>query len=144
MKKLSVPYISDNHVFPQQGETMKPHKVAGFVLLLGLGWLTVGPCAVSEADEADTHEGVVASAGNGKLSMMASDGKQLSYDIGETVKITVDGRMGRLEDLKVGARIRVTTDKNGRAMDVATIDSHKGPTASKAGLHIQARADLSK
>lgn len=107
------------------------HFVRLFALLISMGWLMAASCTAAVADEADTHDGVVVSAGNGRLSMTATDGKQQSYEIGEMVKITVNGHMGRLEDLKVGARIRVTSDKNGRVMDVATLDSNKQTLASQ-------------
>lgn len=104
---------------------MKPQSIRISIVLLALGWLSLGNVSPVFAEEADTHEGLVVSAGSGRLSMTANDGKQQSYDIGEMVKITVNGRMGRLEDLKVGSRIRVTTDKAGRALTVATVDALK-------------------
>jgi hypothetical protein len=95
------------------------------ILLLALGSLALVPLSHANAAEADTHEGLVVSAGAGKLVMTGTDGKEHSYDIGEMVKITVNGHMGKLDDLKMGVRIRVTTDKTGRALNVATVDAIK-------------------
>jgi hypothetical protein len=103
---------------------MKSRIAQVCVLLIAVGWLAATSRTI--AAEADTHEGLVASAGAGKLAMTGSDGKEHSYDIGAAVKIMVNGHMGKLEDLKVGSRIRVTTDKIGHALSVATVDSTKG------------------
>ena len=98
------------------------------ILLLTFGCLATAPRVV--AAEADTVEGLVVSAGAGKLAMTGIDGKEHSYDIGVAVKIMVNGRMGKLSDLKKGSRIRVTTDKVGHALSVATVDATKARTAS--------------
>lgn len=107
---------------------MKPHndrliRLIG-ILLLALGCSTLFASA-AVAEEANTHEGLVVSAGAGHLAMTGIDGKERSYDIGDMVKITVNGHMGKLEDLKAGTRIRVTTDKAGKALNVATVDATK-------------------
>ena len=60
------------------------------------------------------HEGTVVKAGDGKLTMTAkSDGKEHSHDIGKDVKITLDGKAAKLEDLKADFAITVTTDDKG-------------------------------
>ena len=92
-----------------------------------LGGLSLVQSSIALAEEADTHEGLVVSAGAGKLSMTGIDGKEHSYEIGDMVKITVNGRMGKLDELKTGVRIRVTTDKAGHAFNVATVDATKRP-----------------
>ena len=56
-----------------------------------------------------THEGVVVSAAAGKL-VMTTDGKEHSHAIGATTKITIDGKPGKLTDLKKGDKISVTMD----------------------------------
>lgn len=99
-------------------------------LLLALFAFAMLPISPALAEEADTHEGLVVSAGAGKLAMNGIDGKEHSYDIGAMVKITVNGRMGKLDDLKSGARIRVTTDTAGHALTVATVDATKGQLGS--------------
>ena len=106
---------------------MKPRNTWICVFLLALGGLAIAPLSAARAEEADTHEGLVVSAAAGKLAITGTDGQQHSYDIGDKVKITVNGRMGKLEDLKMGTRIRVTTDKAGRALNVATVDAVKTP-----------------
>jgi hypothetical protein len=109
---------------------MKSHANRFYILLLALGWLAVVPSRYIIAEEDNTHEGIVVSAGAGHLAMTGVDGKEHSYDIGDVVKITVNGRMGKLDELKMGIRIRVTTDKVGHALTVATVDATKGQLVS--------------
>ena len=58
----------------------------------------------------DTHEGTVVKAENGKLFMKHKDGgKEHSHTLAPDAKITIDGRPAKLEDLKAGFSITVTT-----------------------------------
>jgi len=111
---------------------MKPlrtglHSFQLCVLLVAAIALSVIPASPAVAEEANTHEGMVVSAGAGRLAITGIDGKEHSYEIGDMVKITVNGHMGKLDDLKQGIRIRVTTDKAGHALNVATVDATKSP-----------------
>jgi hypothetical protein len=96
-----------------------------FITLLAWGLCVCGLSAVGRADDAQTHEGIVVSAGTGKLTMTDNSGKQHSHEIKETVKITVNGKPGKLEDLKAGVRIQVMTDKDGTVLAVSTVDKEK-------------------
>ena len=100
----------------------------GLLLLLAL--LTFGVATATTpqavvADEGHSHDGTVVSTAPGKLTMKDEGGKEHSHDIGAAVKITVNGRPGKLDDLKSGMKIRVTTDKEGMVLTLATIDSEK-------------------
>lgn len=86
--------------------------------------LAYAPASV--ADEKKTHEGTVVSAGNGKLVMTGTDGKEHSHDIGPDVVVTVNGKMGTLESLTKGMHIRVMTDAAGTVVAVSTVDDTKG------------------
>ena len=117
---------------------MKSHSTKSpgnrfYVLLLAAAALALIPASLAVAEEANTHEGMVVSAGAGRLAITGLDGKEHSYEIGDMVKITVNGHMGKLDDLKTGIRIRVTTDKAGHALNVATVDAIKSQI-SVAGL----------
>jgi hypothetical protein len=70
------------------------------------------------------HEGVVVSAGAGKLTMKDKAGKEHSHLVGSEVKITVHGKPGKLEDLQLGVPIRVTVDGS-NVLAVSTIDDMK-------------------
>jgi hypothetical protein len=105
-------------------------RIGGLCILsIAAACLTLGETSYLFAAEDSTHEGVVVTAGSGKLAMTGVDGKEHSYDIGDAVQIKVNGRMGKLDDLKMGIRIRVTTDKSGHALTVATVDATKGRVA---------------
>jgi hypothetical protein len=41
------------------------------------------------------------------------------------VKITVNGKDGKLEDLKAGMKIRVMMDKDNHVASISTVDSEK-------------------
>jgi hypothetical protein len=60
---------------------------------------------VSEAK----HEGTVVSVDKEKLVMKDKDGKEMAHKVGADAKITVDGKEGKLEELKKDASITVTT-----------------------------------
>lgn len=78
-----------------------------FVALAALA-LTVWVGNVAVADDANTHDGTVVSVSEGKLVMTDKDGKEHSHDVGPTATITVDGKEGKLTDLKKGDKITVT------------------------------------
>lgn len=64
---------------------------------------------------ADTHDGKFVSFSGSKLVMSGQDGKEHSHTVAADAKVCCDGTACRTEDLKVGSKIRVTTqtdDKN--------------------------------
>jgi hypothetical protein len=64
------------------------------------------------------HEGTVVSVGEGKLTMTGKAGSdEHTHTVAIDVKVTVDGKEGKLADLKKGDKIKVTeTDKDGKKM----------------------------
>ena len=58
------------------------------------------------------HEGTVVKAGDGKLTMTDKQGKEHSHTIPATAEITCDGKACKLEDLKAGFSVKVTTEEN--------------------------------
>ncbi|MDX1945052.1 MAG: hypothetical protein SFU86_06565 [Pirellulaceae bacterium] len=91
------------------------------LVLLGasaFGWSTF-------AAEPSLKEGVVVSAGDGKLTLTDTAGKQHTLTIPDTAEITFNGKRGKLTDLKPGVRIRVMTDGDGKVMSVSTVDDAK-------------------
>lgn len=92
-----------------------------FVALMAIG-LFAAKAAVAEDM---THEGVVVSVAEGKLTMTdKTDKKEHSHDIGKDVKITLDGKASKLADLKAGYTVKVTTDAK---KAVTKIDAHTKP-----------------
>src|SRR5688572_575984 len=67
-----------------------------------------------------THEGKVVSVAEGKLKMTDNEGKnEHTHDIGDTTKITLDGKDAKLADLKAGDKVKVTQDDAGKVTAVA-------------------------
>jgi hypothetical protein len=77
-------------------------------------------CQVVDAAE-KTHEGKVIKAADGKLTMTDKKGENKhTHDVAANAKITCDGKTCKLEDLKEGTMVRVTTDddSNNRATKI--------------------------
>ena len=73
-------------------------------------WAT--PVFGEEEEKAGTHEGKVVKVDGTKLTMTDKEGKnQHTHTIPADAKITLDGKEAKLEDLKVGAKVKVTTEK---------------------------------
>jgi hypothetical protein len=88
----------------------------GFVVAFALAALVSSAAIAAEK----THEGTVVSAVGGKLTMVDKDGKnEHSHMIGATTKISLDGKAAKLEDLKKGDAVKVTTDDAGKVAAIA-------------------------
>jgi hypothetical protein len=72
------------------------------------------------------HEGTVVKAGDGKLTMTDKQGNQHSHTIPATAIITCDGKDCKLEDLKAGNSVKVTT-----AEDEKTVTKVEATTKAK-------------
>jgi hypothetical protein len=69
----------------------------------------------------DRHDGTVVSTTAEKLIMKGKDkdgepGKEHTHMLAKNAKVTCDGKACKLEDLKVGQKIRVTTESGDRRM----------------------------
>jgi len=79
-------------------------------LPLALVALALLAFAASPALAADTHEGLVVSAGNGELHMTDKGGKNAhTHKVDEKAKILRNGKDADLDDLEKGDHITVTT-----------------------------------
>jgi hypothetical protein len=104
-----------------------------FRLLTSLGVVLALMCMaawsanVSAQDK--THEGKIVKAGDGKLTMTLKDGKkEHTHEVAKTAKITLDGKKAKLDDLKDGMPVTVTTNDS----NVVTIIEAR--TAAKGKL----------
>lgn len=80
----------------------------------------------AEDEKPGTHEGKVVKVEVGKLTMSDKDGKNLhTHAIPAAAKITLDGKEAKLEDLKAGAKVKVTTEKVGDKIQVTKIEAQK-------------------
>jgi hypothetical protein len=94
-----------------------------FVAVLALVVLAGAP--VLAADE-DTHEGLVVSAGAGKLVMTDKDGKnEHTHNVSPAARITCDGKECKLDDLKKGSKVKVTVKKQEGKDQVIKIEAKK-------------------
>jgi hypothetical protein len=104
-----------------------------FLLFAGLSAFALLACAAPAAAEDDeavkgsSHEGLVVSTGDHKLTMTDKAGKnEHTHEVATNAKITCDGKECKLEDLKAGDAIKVTTKKQGDKTVAVRIDAAKG------------------
>lgn len=73
---------------------------------------------------ANTHEGTVVSISSNKLVMTGQDGREHAHSVSADTKVTCDGKVCKVTDLKAGTKIRVTTKKldAGVAVGIEAID----------------------
>jgi hypothetical protein len=99
-----------------------------FTLGLAALALMVFVGTAARADETkgtdNSHSGLVVSAGNHKLVMTDKEGKnEMTHTVSADAKITCDGKECKLDELKRGTRVTVTTEKGDKT--VATrIEGH--------------------
>ncbi|MCE9562399.1 MAG: hypothetical protein K8U57_10130 [Planctomycetes bacterium] len=69
----------------------------------------VGQQAVSADDK--VHEATVVKAGDGKITLtFKGDEKKHEHDVAKDAKITLEGKVAKLEDLKEGFPVKLTMD----------------------------------
>ncbi len=78
------------------------------------------------AADDDTHTGKIVSAGDNKLVMTDNDTKkEMTHTVAADALITCDGKACKLEDLKKGITVKVTTKKDDKKVAVAIAASTK-------------------
>jgi hypothetical protein len=97
------------------------HRMLALVAVALILALAVGqPLLAAE----ETHEGKVVKVESGKLTMTdKSDNNQHTHMVAPDAKITCDGKECKLEDLKEGFTVKVTTKDDGKT--VVRIDATK-------------------
>ncbi len=81
------------------------------------------PAATPPPPKEQTTTGKVTKVDKGKLTVKDADGKESAFTVPDDAKVTIDGKDGKLEDVKEGSTAAVAADKDGKitAVDV------KGP-----------------
>jgi hypothetical protein len=79
---------------------------------------------IQAADENKMTEGTVVSAGSGKLVIKNDKNQEQSYSVDSNAKVTVDGKMAKLEDLKKDTKVSVTLDGD-KVMSITSTDPMK-------------------
>jgi hypothetical protein len=98
---------------------MNTGTVPAIILWAALGCYVEG----SGPGPEETIEGAVVSAKGQDLVMTDAQGRRHAFLVGESAKIIVYGKPGKLEDLTRGTMIRVTTARDGRVLAVETVRS---------------------
>lgn len=102
---------------------MRPFR--NCVTMLWLAILAV--VNLAPAVEPQIHKGTVISASNGQLVLKDNSGREQTHLVSGETKITINGRVGRLEELKMSTKVRVTTEGGNKVVSVATVDDDKNP-----------------
>jgi hypothetical protein len=85
------------------------------------------------AQDANTHEGTIVSVTATKLVMKGKDdNKEHSHTLAPDAKVTCDGKACKLDDLRAGQRIRVTTKAGDQATAIRVEALDKERTFSKS------------
>jgi hypothetical protein len=79
---------------------------------------------VMAADD-NTHTGKVVSVADGKLVMTDKNDKEMTHSVAADAKITFDGKECKLEDLKKGVFVKITTKKDDAKVAIAIEASTK-------------------
>jgi hypothetical protein len=82
---------------------------------------------VRAADENKMTEGTVVSAGSGKLVIKNDKNQEQNYSVDSSVKVTMDGKMAKLEDLKKETKVSLTLDGD-KVMSITSNDPMKWRT----------------
>lgn len=107
-------------------------RVLPFVLAaVALALFVSVPALAQKGSDKDlagnTHEGKVVSASGHKLVMTDKDGKEHTHTLAPNARISCDGKMCKLDDLKPGQKIRVTTERGNKevAVKIEALDKDK-------------------
>ena len=102
--------------------------------------ICVASAVSARANEPQLQKGTVVSASATRLVMKDGMGKEQSFTIDHTTKVTVNGQPGKLEDLQETMPIQVALDEKGKVLTVSTIDKDKVPVLAAArGLGVVPR-----
>jgi hypothetical protein len=97
-----------------------------FVALVAVVLFASAPALAADDAKLSMHEGKIVSVTGNKL-VMSVDGKEHTHDVAADAKIRLDGKDGKLADLKPGMKIRVWTPKDNAktALRIDALDKNK-------------------
>jgi hypothetical protein len=98
-----------------------------FLVALALALFVGTPVLADDKNAGDTHQGTVVSVTATKLVMKAKDGTEHSHTLAANARVVCDGKECKLDDLKPGQKIRVTTKKGDKetATKVEALDKNE-------------------
>ena len=94
-------------------------RTAGKFVVLTMLVLLLAP-ALARADE---FAGKVVVADTGKLTIIDKDGDNEDFIISSDTKITLNGKPGRLDQLKAGDSVKVTATVSGEKMMATLVEA---------------------
>jgi len=107
------------------------------ILSTALAAVTVVSVSLSAAEK---HEGKVVEAAKGKLTMTDLDGKNKhTHQVADNAKITLDGKVAKLDELKSGYTVEVTTDGKTGA---TAISAKTSKVISRTAFRIQPTPEM--
>ena len=71
----------------------------------------------------EVHDGKVQSAGEGKLTILDSDGVNETFVVTAETKISLDGKKVQLDDLQSGYPVKVKAVRNGKTLSATSIEA---------------------
>jgi outer membrane receptor for ferrienterochelin and colicin len=95
--------------------------VASAALLLAVLAATRLIAAPAAADP-NTKEGKIVSVSTGKLVLQEAPGSQSTLTVADSVVVSINGKVSKLEDLKKGVQVRVKTNTAGDVISITTMD----------------------
>ena len=95
------------------------YRVLSLLAILALVCLVGGPVA---ADDAKV-DGTVVKAGDSKLTIADKDKKEHPCMVAKDARISCDGKECKLEDLKKGIKVTVTTEGKGEKATATKIEA---------------------
>jgi hypothetical protein len=102
------------------------HRVLPLLLAALAVALLVSAPVLADKEKDNTHSGMIVKAGDGKLTMTDKDGKnEHTHTVAKDAKVTCDGKECKLEDLKPGFMVTVTTEKKGDQNQATKIEAKK-------------------
>jgi hypothetical protein len=83
------------------------HRVLPLLAIFALLVLVAAPAVAAD----DVVEGKVVKVADGKLTIVDKDKKEHTCTVSKDAKITCDGKVCKLADLKEGVTVKVTVEK---------------------------------
>jgi hypothetical protein len=101
----------------QKETNMTVRKLPALLAVLAVAAFLALPALAADDN---VHMGKVVSAGKNKLVMTDKDGKtETTHTVAADAVITCDGKACKLEDLKKGITVKVTTKKDDKTVAIA-------------------------
>jgi hypothetical protein len=98
--------------------------MATLIMSFVLAAVTAPSAPVQLLLAADTHEGKVASAGDGKLVIVDKNGDSEEFEVSPKAKITRNEKAADLEDIQEGDLVKVTVSRKGTTFVAVVIEAN--------------------